>query len=45
MGRLATSTGAVIPRKARWQDDPQTRTIMEFMLNLAEEREVSLVPV
>ena len=45
MGRLATNTGAIIPRKARWQDDPQAAAIMQFMLNLAEERGVSLAPV
>ena len=31
--------------RARWQDDPQANAIMAFMLNLAEEKGVSVVPM
>jgi nucleotide-binding universal stress UspA family protein len=31
--------------RARWQDDPQANAIMAFMLNLAEEKGVCVVPV
>ncbi|MBS0659150.1 MAG: amino acid permease [Verrucomicrobia bacterium] len=31
--------------RPKWQDDPQANAIMSFMLNLAEEKGISLVPV
>ncbi len=31
--------------RARWQDDPQANAIMAFMLNLAEEKGVCVVPM
>ncbi|MBS0659152.1 MAG: amino acid permease [Verrucomicrobia bacterium] len=41
MGRLESAPG----RKPRWQDDPNANAIMSFMLNLAEEKGLSVVPV
>ncbi len=41
MGRLQMPGGG----RPKWQDDPQANAIMSFMLNLAEEKGVSLVPV
>jgi amino acid transporter/nucleotide-binding universal stress UspA family protein len=41
MGRLP-GTGSGRPK---WQDDPQANAIMCFMLNMAEEKGVSVVPV
>jgi len=38
------STGT-IPKKARWQDDPQAATIMSLMLKLGEENQVDVLPV
>ncbi len=39
------SADRVEGRKAKWQDDPHARAIMSFMLNLADEKGVSVVPV
>jgi amino acid transporter/nucleotide-binding universal stress UspA family protein len=41
MGRIQGVGGG----RPKWQDDPQANAIMCFMLNLAEEKGVSVVPV
>ena len=41
MGRLERPGGG----RPRWQDDPEANAIMSFMLNLAAEKGVSVVPV
>ena len=41
MGRIETPGGG----RPKWQDDPQANAIMCFMLNLAAEKGVSVVPV
>jgi amino acid transporter/nucleotide-binding universal stress UspA family protein len=38
-------SAGLVPKRARWQDDPQASTIMSLMLKLGEENGVDVLPV